>query len=375
MEKIEILKAGLQNPETDPNEMLAAFEGSEAALLNALIELAVHEKMLDEVKAFMKKADFAKADAAAEALYQVEGHPLAALKEEADTLNKLIESSLADDETLKKQKDTMWNVSVHDMKKGDLLYPTLKVRYGLDAPSLYLWDSDIAVRQKYSGLMRQSDEEKDWCKRMDSVLHDLQDMLYVEENLLYPMTALTLSPTEWQEVYYSSKDYPSVFGLPFKKWDEGEAWKVPGLPDPEQAVVLQGGTMTVRELNAMLNNLPLEITFVDADGTNAYFNIGHKAFKRPLLSLGHEVFECHPHQVGEMVKGMIADFKSGKKDKVNIWMMKQNEPYYVTYMALRDTEGTYLGTLEVIQPMQFAKEHFSQTADFAKGVKSEKKGW
>ena len=30
----------------------------------------------------------------------------------------------------------------------------------------------------------------------------------------------------------------------------------------------------------------------------------------------------------------------------------------VTYMAVRDAQGTYLGTMELVQDMGFAKEHF-----------------
>lgn len=36
------------------------------------------------------------------------------------------------------------------------------------------------------------------------------------------------------------------------------------------------------------------------------------------------------------------------------------KPFLVTYMAVRDKKGNYLGTVEVVQDMQFAKEHFEQ---------------
>ena len=37
---------------------------------------------------------------------------------------------------------------------------------------------------------------------------------------------------------------------------------------------------------------------------------------------------------------------------------KTEKTMLVTYMAVRDATGTYLGTMELVQDMGFAKEHF-----------------
>ena len=37
---------------------------------------------------------------------------------------------------------------------------------------------------------------------------------------------------------------------------------------------------------------------------------------------------------------------------------KNGKTMLVTYMAVRDAAGTYLGTMELVQDMGFAKEHF-----------------
>ena len=39
-------------------------------------------------------------------------------------------------------------------------------------------------------------------------------------------------------------------------------------------------------------------------------------------------------------------------------MEKNGKTMLVTYMAVRDATGTYLGTIELVQDMGFAKEHF-----------------
>ena len=40
------------------------------------------------------------------------------------------------------------------------------------------------------------------------------------------------------------------------------------------------------------------------------------------------------------------------------WKSRENH-FLVTYYAVRDKKDNYLGTVEVVQDMQFAKEHFT----------------
>ena len=128
----------------------------------------------------------------------------------------------------------------------------------------------------------------------------------------------------------------------------------------EGEVVMPGGHMTVEQLTALLNTIPAELTFVDADNINRYFNEGHKVFKRPGMAIDREVFSCHPPKIEPMVRAILDDFRNGRRDRVPVWMEKNGRTVLVTYMAVRDRDRKYLGTLEVVQDMEFAKEHFAQ---------------
>ena len=121
---------------------------------------------------------------------------------------------------------------------------------------------------------------------------------------------------------------------------------------------MAGGHLTLAQLTAMLNTIPMEITFVDADNINRFFNEGPKDFKRPGMAIDREVFSCHPPKVEQQVRRIIGEFRNGTLDKVPIWMEKNGKTMLVTYMAVRDAQGTYLGTMELVQDMGFAKEHF-----------------
>ena len=73
-----------------------------------------------------------------------------------------------------------------------------------------------------------------------------------------------------------------------------------------------------------------------------------------------EVFTCHPPKVEAQVRRIIDEFRNGALDEVPIWMEKNGKSMLVKYMAVRDKNQNYLGTLELVQNMDFAKEHFTK---------------
>ena len=67
--------------------------------------------------------------------------------------------------------------------------------------------------------------------------------------------------------------------------------------------------MTVPQLEALLNTLPIEITFVDDNNINRFFNEGPKVFKRPQMAIDREVFSCHPPKIEAMVRAILDDLE------------------------------------------------------------------
>ena len=78
------------------------------------------------------------------------------------------------------------------------------------------------------------------------------------------------------------------------------------------------------------------------------------------MAIDREVFSCHPPKIEPMVRSIIEDLRSGKRSQVPMWVEKCGHPMYVNYMAVRDGEGNYVGTVEVVQDMEFAKKHFQR---------------
>ena len=346
--------------------------------------------------------------------------------------------------------------TVHYAKKGDLLYPLLKVKYDISGPSQVMWTVDDEIRDTLGELKRElsekskgvralkntgedlDDEEEEYIRSKteiaESILNSfflknylavrnrMEEMIYKEENILFPMCALQFQKEEWIQIYFDSKDYETCFSVENATWKEAEEcgntpekWRAveaagesereksgkeaseehsedfhaaelpqgagkmledllrrveslegksghsgesPSASDGE--IIMPGGHLKKNELIAMLNTLPVEITFVDKDNINRFFNEGPKVFKRPQMAIDREVFSCHPPKVEPMVRMIIGNFRDGKEDEVPIWMEKGGKPFLVRYMAVRDKEQNYVGTLEAVTDMTEVKEHFRQ---------------
>ena len=63
-----------------------------------------------------------------------------------------------------------------------------------------------------------------------------------------------------------------------------------------------------------------------------------------------------------MVREIIGSFKSGTQDEVSVWLKKNDKDMLIKYMAVRDNKGKYLGTMEIVQDMDFARNHFEEEA-------------
>lgn len=307
---------------------------------------------------------FSDQDRGAQDLGKVKGHPLQTFKKE----NKAF-MALVDDYEKTKNEDLLASIreiSTHYAKKGDLLYPHLKVKYGISGPSDVMWTVDDEIRDELKKLAQTEDHDLAWQAQVNQVLNRAKEMVYKEENILFPICADHFSQEEWFSIYQDSKDYAPCFGIVVETWEEAENYQPDPVQEFEGEVVMPGGHMTVEELTALLDTIPLEISFVDAKNINRYFNEGPKVFKRPKMAIDREVFSCHPPKVEPLVRSIIGDFRKGTKDKVAVWMEKGGRTCLVTYMAVRDHKGKYLGTMEVVQDMEFAKEHFQEKTQTTK---------
>lgn len=311
------------------------------------------------------------------ALRNIQGHPLQTFYRENEAIRKVIDSleeCLHNNGNATDELQKARIIATHYAKKGDLIYPLLNVKYGIYGPSKVMWTIDDEIRAEISSLLKASlkvdGHDEDWNQRVEAVAKRAREMTFKEDKILFPVSAANFSDSDWMQIYADSKSYSPCQGVVMEAWKEGETY-LEDLKKPERkafdaddrTIIMPGGRLTISQLTALLDTLPMEITFVDADNINRYFNqpFTEKVFKRPLSALGREVFTCHPPKVEPMVRSIIQDFRDGKRDKVAVWMQKNGRATLVTYMAVRDSDGQYIGTMEAVQDMEDAKTHFSQS--------------
>jgi len=103
-------------------------------------------------------------------------------------------------------------------------------------------------------------------------------------------------------------------------------------------------------IEALLDALPVDITFVDEDDRVRYFNKeGKRIFGRSRKIIGIKVQKCHPQKSIHVVNQILQDFRNNKRDSANFWIDLKGRKIYIRYFAVRDREGKYLGCLEVTQ--------------------------
>ena len=365
VEASEIMKAeqGLMREGT-PLEEVQQLCDLHSALFHGS---TIHEQMDAEhakVEAVLEAQEKSKSVVA---LVETVGHPLNRLTEENKALNDLIEElrpKVADKTATIDDVNTVRQLSVHYAKKGDLLYPKLKVDYAIGGPSMVMWTVDGDIRDQLGDLAKSSQSVDDWYRRFDELLTRAQEMIYKEQNILFPICAENFTTQDWYQIYKDTAQYEEIFGVKRIAWPEADAalaTQTRKSSGDDNTIGLIGGTLTVDQLDAMLNTMPMEVTFVDHEDINRYFNDGEKVFKRPTTAIGRDVFSCHPPKVEPIVRGIIDSFRKGDRDNVAVWLEKQGRPFYVNYMAVRDKNKKYLGTLELVQDMQFAKDHFARS--------------
>jgi len=103
-------------------------------------------------------------------------------------------------------------------------------------------------------------------------------------------------------------------------------------------------------MEALLDALPVDITFVDEEDRVRYFNKeGKRIFARSRKIIGLKVQKCHPQKSIHVVNQILEDFRNKKRDSANFWIDVKGQKIYIRYFAVRDNEGEYLGCLEVTQ--------------------------
>lgn len=310
---------------------------------------------------------------------EIPGHPVHTFKLENREIEKLINEKIKEDMEGFKNNDNkeniiklleevnlIWDIDKHYSRKENLMFPYLE-KYGITAPPKVMWGVDDEIRDGLKEtrkiLVDYKGNKEEVAAKLEETINKALEMIFKEENILFPMALDTLIEDEWINIMNESDEIGYCLTGPSGKWKPARSSIEPkdgeklGDENSKGYIKFETGILSAKEINAMFNHMPFDITFIDKDDIVKYFTMGkERIFPRTKAVIGRTVQNCHPPASVHIVNKMVEDFKTGKKDHEDFWIKMGDLYVYIRYFAVRDEDGTYLGTMEVTQNIKPIKE-------------------
>ena len=283
------------------------------------------------------------------------GHPVdtfrrshRAIAAEVDRMERVMERIAAADGDVDELLDEwraalerLLEVDKHYLRKENLLFPFLE-RHGIHGPSQVMWAKHDEIRRMLrrlrDELAREGRDLSHWqfvARELGAPLcRAILEMISKEEKILLPLALDKLSAGEWGAIWRELPRYPFTLVQPSIGW---------------RVSLGSSGSVSPRQLRAILGTLPFDLTFVDADDRVAFFSHGPEPiFDRAPTVIGRKVQFCHPPSSVHLVERILDEFRSGRRDQATFWIRMGERYVLIRYYAVREG-GEYLGALEVTQ--------------------------
>ena len=302
----------------------------------------------------------------------VEGHPVDVFRKENEEIRKLsnaifaliseinreTEADISDKITkLRGLFNTLFDVDKHYQRKEYLLFPYLE-KAGITGPPKVMWGKHDEIRDLIKGSIEVLQTTEMTNEEFGAVAEIVltiaataaKEMITKEEEILFPMSLDVLTEADWYEISKQSLEIGYCLYDPQVDWkpEWAEEQSINASQKSGSHVQLPSGSFSAEEIMAILNTLPVDITFVDKDDKVKYFSqSAERIFQRNRAILNRDVRHCHPPASAHIVDKIIDDFKSGRQSRAPFWINMGPKMIHIEYFALRNDKGEYLGTLEV----------------------------
>lgn len=244
----------------------------------------------------------------------------------------------------------------HNQKEEQFLFPRLAAagvpqQGGPLGVMLAEHDSSKTLLENFCALgTRYLAGEKAVASTLLQAFRDYGSLLkthyWKENDILYPMWHRVLRPEVAAEVARDIGQFEASLGTePRETYRAMADQLIGGMLDDLSA------NLDRTVLAALLNTLPVELSFVDADDCVRYFSHENhpKIFPRTRGVIGLKVQNCHPQKSVHRVNQILADFKAGARDEASFWIEMNGRKIHIRYFPVRSPQGDYLGCLETVQ--------------------------
>lgn len=238
-------------------------------------------------------------------------------------------------------------IDAHYAKKENVFFPFLE-KHGIETIPQVMWGVDNQIREKLKDAFIALNSSEDLDVIMDKfyqMVDMVKEMITKENMILFPLLRDTLSENEFKAIAQALENPESSL---YQSKEETVSEEV--IETVNGDIRMSMGHLSTSEVNAILNTLPLDMTFVDANDRVKFVSQGkERIFDRPASVIGRPVHLCHPPQSVHIVKQIVEDLRSGKKDHEDFWINFKGKFVFIRYYAVRNEAAEYLGCLEVTQ--------------------------
>lgn len=250
----------------------------------------------------------------------------------------------------------------HYLREENALFPLME-KHGITEPPAIMWMDHNKIREVKRRLRELVEKWNtmpfyDFRNQLGDVSKPvctlLPDHFFKENNILFPTALQAISPEEWES---ARSDFDEIGYCCFTPPEAIVKMKVERAtakePRPAEGTLqFETGRLSKEEAEAILDTLPVDISFIDRDDRVKYFNKAEKRiFVRTKVVLGRSVQMCHPEKSIHVVNKIVEAFQSGEKDTTEFWINMNNRLIHIRYFAVRNKDGKYLGTMEVTQDL------------------------
>ena len=254
----------------------------------------------------------------------------------------------------------------HYLREENVLFPCLS-KHEVTGPPQMMWAEHNQIRALEKDIFGLLETPPDLAfiplaQRLRARAQQLVELLtthfHKENTILFPMARKTLSDGEWTEVKAQFQEIGYCSFTPRAEIGE-QAPAATFFADSVSLGMIDLGTgnMTVEELIAFMNTLPVDVTFVDAEDRVRYFNQAQeRIFPRTKTVIGRTVQQCHPQKSVAAVNKILDDFRNGRREPAEFWLQLQGKLVHIRYFSIHDNAGQYIGCLEVSQDVTHIQE-------------------
>jgi PAS domain S-box-containing protein len=254
----------------------------------------------------------------------------------------------------------------HYLREENVLFPIVE-KHGVTEPPAIMWMEHDQIREQKKQLHKLIADlntsgfdvfKQQLWETAKSLSNLLSNHFYKENNILFPAAMSVVTEAEWVAVRKEFDEIGYCCFIPPELTVPAHAETIVAqAPVSEGVLNFETGNLTKEQLEALLNSLPVDVTFVDSNDTVQYFNKPEKRFfVRTKAVIGRKVAMCHPEKSLHIVGRIVESFKNGKKESAEFWINLQNRLLYIRFFAVRDSGGKYLGAIEVVQDVTKIKQ-------------------